>query len=56
MEEFKGIELTWEEFYEMNPPKEYEQSEKFKDYDQRVINHRDELGVIWLKHHNKKHF
>ena len=51
-----GIELTWEEFYKLNPPKEYEQSQKWGDYDQYLINHRDQLAVSWLKFHNKKSF
>ena len=52
----EGIELSWQDFYKMNPPKEYEQSQKFGDYDQYLINHRNELGKEWLEFHGKKHF
>lgn len=51
-----GIELTWPEFYSLNPPKEYEQSMKFGHYDQYIIDHRNELGEKWLNFHGKKHF
>jgi len=52
----KDIEKTWKEFYNANPPKEYEQSQKFGHYDQYLIDNRNELAKLWLKFHNKKHF
>jgi hypothetical protein len=41
--------LSWEEYKAANPPKGYEQSEKFGHYDQRVIDHYNNLYMQFLK-------
>lgn len=47
--EEKAPLITWEDYQKQFPPKEYEQSQKFGDYEQYIINHRDKLYVEWLK-------
>lgn len=40
---------SWEEYQKQNPPRPYQQEEKFGDYDQRMSNHINNLYAEWLK-------
>ena len=46
----------WEKKVKDNPPKEYEQSEKYKDYEYRKSWHVEKLAREFLKEKGKRHF
>ena len=46
----------WEKKVKDNPQKEYEQSEKYKDYEYRKCWHAEMLAREFLKEKGKRHF
>uniref|UniRef100_A0A6H1ZLA7 Uncharacterized protein n=1 Tax=viral metagenome TaxID=1070528 RepID=A0A6H1ZLA7_9ZZZZ len=46
----------WEKKVKDNPPAEYEQSEKYKDYAYRKSRHVEMLAREFLKEKGKRHF